>query len=216
MVIGIHNYYCHATMVSSDCERINWDIQKVMKNRLYSRLKRKGLINEAYLRKQYGKSKQVRFVSGKTIAPVGYIKTKNPMFKKKSICKFTVKGREEIHRKLGINTSIMLALMRKAEPRRSIEYMDNRISLYAAQYGKCVVTGMELGVDEIHCHHKKPLSMGGTDKYQNLIIVHCDVHTLIHATKPETIKAYLQLVKPEKQALSKINDLRVLAGMEVI
>jgi len=39
---------------------------------------------------------------------------------------------------------------------------------------------------------------------------------LIHAIKPETIKAYLQLVKPEKQAFSKISDLRVLAGMEVI
>ena len=216
MVIGIHNYYCHATMVSTDCEKINWDVQRVMKNRLYSRLKRMGTINEVYLRKQYGKSKQVRFVSSKTIAPVGYIKTKNPMFKKKSVCKFTANGRAEIHKNLGINTSIMLALMRMAEPRRSIEYTDNRISLYAAQYGKCAVTGAELGLDEIHCHHKKPLSMGGTDKYQNLVIVHCDVHTLIHLVKPETINAYLKLIKPEKQALIKINEFRVLAGMEVI
>ena len=37
---------------------------------------------------------------------------------------------------------------------RSIEYADNRISLYAAQYGKCAVTGRELEFDEIHCHHK--------------------------------------------------------------
>ena len=216
MVIGIHNYYCIATMVSTDCERINWDVQKVMKNRLYSRLKRKGTINEVYLRKQYGKSKQIRFVSSKTICPVGYIKTKNPMFKKKSVCKYTVEGREEVHKSLKINTGVMLALMRMAEPRRSIEYMDNRISLYAAQYGKCAVTGAELGLDEIHCHHKKPLSMGGTDKYQNLVIVHRDVHTLIHATKHETINAYQMLIKLEKQTLAKINELRVLAGMEVI
>jgi group II intron reverse transcriptase/maturase len=136
MVIGIHNYYCHATMVSTDCEKINWDVQKVMKNRLYSRLKRTGKINEVYLRKQYGKSKQIRFVSSKTICPVGYIKTKNPMFKKKSVYKYTADGREEVHKSLKINTGIMLALMRMVESRRSIEYMDNRISLYAAQYGK--------------------------------------------------------------------------------
>ena len=216
MVIGIHNYYCHATMISTDCEKINWDIQKVMKNRLYSRLKRKGTINEVYLRKQYGKSKQIRFVSSKTICPVGYIKTKNPMFKKKSICKYTADGREEVHKSLKINTGIMLTLMRMAEPRRSIEYMDNRISLYAAQYGKCAVTGAKLGLDEIHCHHKTPLRIGGTDKYQNLVIVHRDVHTLIHASKPETINVYLKLINPEKQALAKINEFRVLSGMEVI
>lgn len=138
------------------------------------------------------------------------------MFKKKSVCKYTADGREEVHKNLKINTVVMLALMRMAEPRRSIEYMDNRISLYAAQYGKCAVTGAELGIDEIHCHRKKPLSIGGTDKYQNLVIVHRDIHTLIHATKPETTNAYLKLIKPEKQALAKINEFRVLAGTEAI
>lgn len=111
------------------------------------------------IRKNYGDSKQIRFISSKTVAPVGYIQTKTPLFKKKKVCKYTPEGRAEIHKNLGINTSIMLALMRIKEPRRSVEYMDNRISLYAAQYGRCAVTGKELGLDEIHCHHKQPLSM---------------------------------------------------------
>ena len=71
--------------------------------------------------------------------------------------------------------------------------MDNRLSLWAAQYGKCAVTGRVLWVDEIHCHHKVPTENGGTDRYNNLIILHRDVHTLIHAVQPETIH-HLMLV----------------------
>ncbi len=90
--------------------------------------------------------------------------------------------------------------------------MDNRVSLYAAQFGKCAVTGKVMWIDEIHCHHKKPISQGGTDKYKNLIIVHIDVHKLIHVTKPETIQAYLNKIKPNKSQLEKVNKLRMLAG----
>lgn len=212
MVFGIHNYYRYATMVASDCEQIHRAVSTVMKNRLYGRLSKKGHINEVYIRENYGKSKQIRFISSKTVAPVGYIQTKTPLFKKKKVCKFTPEGRDEIYRNLGINTSVMLALMRMKEPRKSVEYMDNRISLYAAQYGRCAVTGKELSLNEIHCHHKFPIRAGGDDKYSNLVIVHCDVHRLIHATMPETIEVYLNLIRPDKKALAKLNALRVMVG----
>ena len=165
-----------------------------------------------YIRENYGKSKQIRFISSKTVAPVGYIQTKTPLFKKKKVCKYTPEGREEIHKNLGINTSIMLALMRIKEPRRSVEYMDNRISLYAAQYGRCAVIGKELWIDEIHCHHKLPVSMGGDDRYSNLVIVHRAVRQLIHATAPDTIAAYLKDLQLDKKALAKLNALRVMVG----
>ncbi|XCH79221.1 MAG: group II intron reverse transcriptase/maturase [Candidatus Dehalobacter alkaniphilus] len=212
MVIGVHNYYRFATMIATDCEQIHRNVSTVMKNRLYGRLTKKGQINEVYIRKHYGDSKQIRYVSSKTVCPVGYIKTQTPMFKKKKVCKYTPEGREEIHINLKINTTVMLMLMRIKEPRRSVEYMDNRISLYAAQYGRCAVTGKELWIDEIHCHHKVPLHRGGTDEYNNLVIVHRDVHLLIHVAAPETIAAYLNLIQPDKKALEKINNLRLLAG----
>ena len=212
MVFGIHNYYRYATMIATDCEQIHRAVSTVMKNRLYGRLSKKGHINEVYIRENYGKSKQIRFVSSKTVAPVGYVQTKTPMFKKKKVCKYTVEGREEIHKNLGINTSIMLALMRIKEPRRSVEYMDNRISLYAAQYGRCAISGKELWIDEIHCHHKLPVKSGGDDSYSNLVIVHKDIHQLIHATDDDTIAAYLNRVELDKKALAKLNVLRVMAG----
>lgn len=212
MVFGIHNYYRYATMIASDCEQIQRAVSTVMKNRLYNRLSKRGTINEVYIRKNYGKSKQIRFVSSKTVAPVGYIQNKTPLFKKKKVCKYTVEGREIIHKSLGINTSIMLALMRIKEPRRSVEYMDNRISLYAAQYGRCAITGKELCLDEIHCHHKLPLKNGGDDRYSNLVIVHKYIHLLIHATSEETISTYLNRIELDKKAIAKLNALRIMAG----
>ena len=58
--------------------------------------------------------------------------------------------------------------------------------------------------------------MGGTDKYMNLIIVHRDIHRLIHATEPSTIAMYMNLFQLDKKALAKLNTLRVLAGQPEI
>ena len=219
IVCGIHNYYRYATAISLDCAAIQFQINTILYNRLNGRLKKQGDIKEKYIAKHYGESKMLRFICKKALCPIGYIKTKNPMFKKKKICKYTAEGREEIHRNLKFDETVMTVLHLLARaylPNRSVEYMDSRVSLYAAQYGKCAVTGKVLWIDEIHCHHKKPISQGGTDEYKNLIIVHIDVHKLIHAIRPETIQAYLDKIKPNKSQLDKINKLRVLAGNTAI
>ena len=75
---------------------------------------------------------------------------------------------------------------------RSIEYADNRISLYSVQKGKCAVTRESFtSTAEIYCHHKIPKSQGGTDEYSNLILVTATVHKLIHATNADIIQKYL-------------------------
>ena len=219
IVFGIHNYYKYATDVNLDCMAIQFQINTVLYNRLNRRLKKCGSISRKYIAEHYGKSKMMRYINGEPLCPIGYVQTKNPMYKKKKICKYTAEGREEIHRNLRFDETVMTVLhmlARAYAPNRSVEYMDNRVSLYAAQYGKCAITGKVLWIDEIHCHHKMPLSKGGTDEYKNLIIVHIDVHKLIHATKPETIQAYLDKIKPDKSQLDKINKLRMLVGNPAI
>lgn len=218
MVFGIHNYYRYATVVNHDCMRMQFQISRIMYNRLDG-LKKNGIIGRKYIAEVYGQSKMIRFLSQEPICPIGYVQTKNPMYKKRAICKYTAEGREEIHKSLKLDESVMTVLhmlAKAAIPNRSIEYMDNRVSLYASQFGKCAVTGKILWIDEIHCHHKKPTSQGGTDEYKNLVIVHKDVHMLIHAVKSETIKAYLDKVKPDKSQLDKINKFRILAGNPAI
>jgi len=218
MVMGMHNYFQIATCVSSDFADMGREVDVVK----LSQLKRRGLSTKGnykgalFIEKKYGQSKQIRFYSGKPLVPVAYIKHKNPMWKKKSVCKYTPEGRQEIHKNLGIDTNTMLLLMKTKEVGRSVEYMDNRISLYVAQYGKCAITGQILTLHEIHCHHKKPVSQGGNDRYENLIILHKDIHRLLHATKEETIKAYLSQLQLTYKQKAKLNKLRQLANLQVI
>ncbi|MBQ6298492.1 MAG: HNH endonuclease [Selenomonadaceae bacterium] len=79
---------------------------------------------------------------------------------------------------------------------KSIEYADNRISLYLAQKGKCAVTGESFtSTEEFHCHHKIPKSKSGTDDYKNLILITATVHKLIRTTNTETIKKIERCVR---------------------
>jgi 5-methylcytosine-specific restriction endonuclease McrA len=95
---------------------------------------------------------------------------------------------------------------------RSIEYNDNRISLYVAQKGKCFVSGKLLEIDEIHCHHKKPKAKGGGDEYKNLLILHKDVHRLIHLKDEDKIyelEKELKLDESQNKKLLKLKSLIV-------
>lgn len=219
IVFGIHNYYRYATNVTIDCRKIQYKLNKSIYNRLGRIISKNGIISRPYIQENYGSTKQIRFICDEPFCPVGYIQTKNPMYKKGKICKYTAEGREEIHKNLKFSKSaisVLYMLSKEEIYGKSIEYYDNRISLFAAQYGKCAVTGKELWIDEIHCHHKLPQYLGGTDEYSNLVIVHKDVHKLIHAVSQNTINAYLTLIKPTKAMLDKINKLRITAGNAVI
>ena len=94
--------------------------------------------------------------------------------------------------------------------------MSNRISLYAAQYGKCAVTGKVMSPHDIHCHHKVPVSKGGTDEYANLVLICKEVHMVIHASQDPTIEKFLKFLNLEPKQLLKLNKLRKLAEMPPI
>lgn len=217
MVWGIHNYYRYATKIYDDCGKIQYNISKVLKSKhgLGNNLKKTGVLTP-YIRKKYGKSSRIRYINNKPICPIGHVEPYIPMYKKSSICNYTKNGRAEIHKKLGFNTNVMLQMMKQNIPNKNIEYMDNRISLYAGQRGKCAVTGIELTIDNIHCHHKIPIKNGGTDKYENLIIIHKNIHVLIHATTQETIEKYKSMIKINDKSMIKLNNLRKMVGNPAI
>ena len=158
----------------------------------------------------------MRFLHERPIVPVGAVPQKNAKNKRKAINKYTANGRELIHKNLAINTDAMLWLMRNPVKGRSIEYADNRISLFAAQYGKCAIPGLPMEVHDIHCHHKVPSSKGGTDAYENLILVSKAVHVITHATSEITIREYLNSLQLDDSKLAKLNKLRTMAEMPVI
>lgn len=223
-VIGVHNYYSMATFICHDFHELAFSVHKSLNARLKKRLKtakevkkrKLGYVIPDYIKERYGNSEQLKFVRGYALAPIGYVKHRNPMLKRCITNSYTPEGREAVHKMLGksIDTGIMHYLMRNPIPYRTAAYNDNRISLYCAQYGKCAVTGRKLEIKEIHCHHKLPKYLGGTDEYKNLVIISEDVHRLIHATSPETIRKYLEKLKLDPKQLKKLEKLRSLAKVE--
>lgn len=60
------------------------------------------------------------------------------------------------------------------------------------------------------------VSLGGNNSYQNLIIVHKDVHKLIHATAQETILRYLNNLDLTQEMTIKVNRIRKRANLKEI
>lgn len=213
-IMGIHNYYSIATHVNIDIHKIAFDVKKSLYNRLKHRLQKKGQITNRYILEKYGTSREVRYLNGHAIIPIAYVQHRVPMDKKNRVNKYTPEGRIEIHRNLAdINMAVLYYLMNNPCGKQSVEYNDNRIALYVAQKGKCAVSGVELEANQVDCHHKQPVSLGGNDSYQNLIIVSDLVHILIHSANERTIRKYLKVLNPNKMQLAKLNKLRVLAEM---
>lgn len=216
VVMGYHNYYKIATDVNLDLTKLGWKINRVMKNRLKNRISKDGIITEKYIEKYYGKSKMIRFIHGHTIVPIQYVQSYNPAFKKRSINKYTSEGRMGIYRDRKVDFINVLTMMKIASKSETVEYADNRISKYSAQNGKCAITGIILELDEIHCHHIIPKELGGTDKFENLIIVHKYIHILIHAKDINTINSYVKKLDLNKKQINKINKYRKLANNFII
>lgn len=214
-VIGMHGYYRIATHVNRDFKKMHYSVLLTMRNRLsidgltktgkYTG-KDKGILN-------YVQSKNIRYLTGRPIIPVSFVQHRNPMYLKVKINKYTPEGRELIHRNQSAVSEIALRWIRShpvVSDRATVEFNDNRISLFIAQSGKCSVTGEELNVLDMHCHHKIPYHVSKDDKYSNLIIVKPEVHILIHATKEDTIQRYMTLLNLNDEQVKRLNKLRLL------
>lgn len=200
MVMGMQNCYDIATNINVDASKLNRAVMTVITNRLKG-ISKKGCELTPSEKTRYGKSAMLRYLADEPIYPIGYVRHKIPM---------NTSGKVKIE-KIG---ELKHKLLHQPLYGRSIEYVDNRISLYAAQKGRCAVTGEKFtSTDQIHCHHKVPRLQGGTDDYQNLILVTSTAHKLIHATKSVIIKKCLKICKPD---VKKLNVLRKLVGNDIL
>ena len=203
MVLGIQNYYQIATNISKDAGKLNRAVMTVITNKLKG-ISRNGRKLTPSERTRYGKSVMLRYRADEPIYPIGYVQHK-----------FARCNSNQAHDE--VIDELPLKLLRQKLFGRSLEYANNRISLYAAQKGLCAVTGEKFtSTDEIHCHHKIPKSQGGTDEYQNLILVTATVHKLIHATNADTIQKYLQACIPNFKKLNVLRQKMAITFMFVI
>lgn len=217
-VMGVHNYYRYATCVSKDFGKIAFTTNKQLDNRLKptgrkarKRWKKpKEPIISQLLKERYGKSKQMRYLDGKyAIVPISFCKHKPPMMIGNKVNRYTPEGIKVVHQNLEqIDMETLIFLMRNPVKGQTVEYNDNRLSLYSAQKGKCSVSGESLNIYNTHCHHKLPKNKGGNDNYRNLTLVIDIVHKLVHATNEDTISKLLSEINLDKKGERKLNNLR--------
>lgn len=214
-VLGIQNYYRTATHVNTDFAEIAYRLSRTLYNRLKS-IGKYGLpIKASETYKRFYKNRFKTFeIEGIHLFPLADIKTSNAMNFSQDICNYTIEGRMKLYTNLKADIVIEInKMLRTSYIGEKLEYADNRISRYSMQLGKCAITSKFLSAEEVHCHHKLPRHMGGTDEFSNLVIVHKDVHKLIHATDEKTIKRYRDTLQLDGKQLRKLNQFRKVCNL---
>jgi 5-methylcytosine-specific restriction endonuclease McrA len=209
IVRGKQNYYSMATNINKDFSKIAFLNNRTIERKLNARRLTSDDKVPKYIQEHYGGSKQLRVVRETVMIPIGFIQMRILMsHHQKSI--FVKSDRELIHKHIeDIEIKkIMNYMMNNPIRNKSVEYNDNRLSLYVAQKGKCFITGKLLAIDEIHCHHKKQKAKGGSDEYKNLVIIHKDVHRLIHLTDDNKIYEQTSLLKLDDSQAKKLLKLK--------
>jgi len=218
-ILGVQNYYKVATRITADMAEIDFSLRIIMNNRLRNKWKEAKFADMTQsMQKRYkGVKARLYKIDSAVIAPIYAIKHKSPMSFNQDVSNYTEKGRAIIHENLKfINKITMRHIMNSFIPDKTIEYNDNRISKFIAQYGKCFISGIELFQGDIHCHHIIPKSEGGTDNYSNLVIVSMAIHKLIHMVDVEKIDVILRHMRLDYKQIQKLNKLRIKANREPI
>ena len=223
MVLGIQNYYQLATCISIDCREFHRRVMTVLTNRLNtetgSMLKREGGTITQAEKERFGQSKMIRYVSGidQMIYPIAFIKNKIPMAKRSIVCSYTKEGRALIHTELNLNQYVLKGLREKISVGHSTEYHDSKISLFSAQKGKCAISGEEFAdAEHVAVWLKVPGSLGGFERYKNMVLIHKKYLILLKELPQAVIKDLIKTLNITKKMLVKINSLREQANLSAI
>jgi RNA-directed DNA polymerase len=211
VVMGIQNYYAAATQIMKNLSELSSHLSKTLYNRLKDLRKEATFSNMTKtLQKRYkGCKTRLYQIQNMVFVPIHAQRHKTNLCFSQDICNYTADGRNKIHNNLkAINKSVLSYVMRSFIPNRTIEYNDNRISRFVAQYGKCAITGIELTKSDWHCHHKEPYHLSKDDRYANLIVLHESVHRLVHLKDESKISTLLNALKLNDKQIEKVNQLR--------
>ena len=217
MVMGMHNYYCMATMVSADFAEIAFKVtgksNGMNHNNRCFLIERQGEINSKFIQEKYGKSKQFRWIKGRMIIPVGYVSYEYPKYKRREVNKY-VRKYSDIEN--CISYDVMKYMLENAHLYPTLEMADNALSRYIAQKGKCAVTHNALSISDMVCVHIKPCSEKRNDTYRNLIILSKEVSEVVEATNHLKIRKLLTNLHLTEEMKAKINKLRKHRELEEI
>ncbi|WP_420915689.1 group II intron reverse transcriptase/maturase [Enterococcus raffinosus] len=219
LVLGVHNYFRYATHINLDLNRMNYVLSFTTYNRL-SNCSTRCYPNKASptYKKFYSTTMKTYKVAGVYLYPLCDVSTKTIYGFNTEDTPFTPFGRQRLeHKSLqSLVFQELRKLMESKIPNRTVEYLDSRISRYSMKSGKCEITKQFLPAKAVHCHHYLPKSLGGDDKFDNLRIIHKDIHLLIHTTNKMIIDHYVHELKLVPEQIAKINLYRKMCNLQNI
>ncbi len=214
IITGLHNYYKIATDINQDFRKIGFQLLISLKLKLRNIRTKTGYKTAEYVKKYKGYKGTLYHVLNVTLYPISYVSTSPPKLFNQKKSNYTKEGRNILHKELqGIDLEILQYM--NLHPTGTVELNDNRLSLYAAQKGRDIITGYTLN-EALQIHHILPSSQGGKDNYDNLILVDEITHILIHAVNPDVIEHYMKYIRKSKQIIEKLNKYRLKVGNERI
>lgn len=201
MVMGMHNYYCVAHGVNNDFHRIGWDIQKRLYNRVLNDYPKRNQQPAQYkpcyqaIVNKYGTSKELKWCNGIPVIPVRYVQFKAPQSFNEGYNLYDIKNNLNTINLEDMEKVIAYFSSAVHNTRDSVELYENKISRLVSQKALCYITNQPLIYGEIATHHIIPVHLGGTDEYENIIIVQERVHEIIHHSK--SLQEALNMMKKE-------------------
>jgi len=214
-IIGLQNYYKIATRISQDFNEIRHKVHPNIKSLLFRKIFAKTKESNGVIDKFYGDYNYPRFKSnGLLVYPIEAVRHDIRGQRKPEFTIYNEIDRKVIHKDLKQVSVREIEMFRKGIYKsKSVLYENNRLSKYVAQKGCCGITGERLTPHQAICHHRKPTAQGGSDEYDNLIIINKQYHTIIHHSDPLINKDYRKIIsKFEVKALNNLNRLRTEVG----
>ena len=219
-VMGMQNYYCVATNIYNNLTEVSYALLPTTRVRFkkIAKLIPFETTSQDFQMKTTGIRPQTKIImiTDTPLLPINGVKHKNPLNFSQDICNFTEHGRSKIHEEIALVTKGEIRiLLEYKDTTKSVEFNDNRISVFIAQQGNCYITNRRHSPTDMVCIYKN-ITETDRDKYQNLVFVEIPISKAILTESVQQAKMWLMNYGLSSQQKKKLNKIRANYGYQAI
>ena len=219
-VMGMQNYYCVATNIYNNLTEVSYALLSTTRVRFkkIAKLIPFETTSQDFQMKTTGIRPQTKIImiADTPLLPINGVKHKNPLNFSQDICNFTEHGRSKIHEEIALVTKGEIRiLLEYKDTTKSVEFNDNRISVFIAQQGNCYITNRRHSPTDMVCIYKN-ITETDRDKYQNLVFVEIPISKAILTESVQQAKMWLMNYGLSSQQKKKLNKIRANYGYQAI
>ena len=219
-VMGMQNYYCVATNIYNNLTEVSYALLPTTRVRFkkIAKLIPFETTSQDFQMKTTGIRPQTKIIMivDTPLLPINGVKHKNPLNFSQDICNFTEHGRSRIHEEIALVTKGEIRiLLEYKDTTKSVEFNDNRISVFIAQQGNCYITNRRHSPTDMVCIYKN-ITETDRDKYQNLVFVEIPISKAILTESVQQAKMWLMNYGLSSQQKRKLNKIRANYGYQAI